>query len=92
MHQPDLQGGAGAVFIVLGPKGVYPVAYEAMSFPYRGTALQLSYETGNTEKRCNSATGLTYEWIIPILYLYLMSRHVLYHGCRCLPPDQRGVQ
>ena len=63
MHQPDLQGGAGAVHIELEPIGVFLVAYEATSFPYRGTALQLSYGTGHTERRCNLASGLTYEWI-----------------------------
>ena len=63
MQQPDLQGGAGAVHIELGPKGVFPVAYEATSFSYRGTALQLSYGTGHTERRCNLASGLTYRWI-----------------------------
>ena len=52
MHQPDLQGGAGAVHIELGPKGVFPVAYEATSFPYRGTALQLSYGTGRILTDC----------------------------------------
>ena len=62
MHQPDLQGGAGAVHIELEPKGVFLVAYEAMFFTLQGTALPLSYRTGHTERRCNLAAGLTYGW------------------------------
>ena len=44
------------------PKGVFLVAYEATSFPYRGTALPLSYRTGHTERRYNTASGFTNWW------------------------------
>ena len=62
MHQPDLQGGAGAVHIEFGPKDVLLVAYEATSFPYWGTTLPLSYRTGHTERRYNTASGFTNWW------------------------------
>ena len=55
--EPDLQCSAGAIHIELRPKGVFPVAYEAKSFPYRGTALLLSYGTGHTERRYNTGSG-----------------------------------